>query len=147
MTENKVVEKKEVIVTIHPAVKTYPKQYVTKIETSRTEKDGKIYVEKNAIAWRIPSNDQEAKEFYGVTIDALVTEGVKKLTTMPAYNGDHNAMQKQADDYRVGVRASGTGVGAAVKEAKGVLKLAKEKGLDMDAIRAMIERAKPVTKK
>lgn len=141
MNENKVFEakmvKQEAIVTIHPPVKTYPKQYVTKIETSRVKKNGKIYVEKNAVTWRVPSNDEEAKTFYGTTIDALVIEGVKKLSTMPAYAGDHAAMQKQADDYRVGVRASGTGV----KEAKNVLELAKKKGLDLAAIREMIEKA------
>ena len=79
---------------------------------------------KYGIAWLVPSTDDEAKELYNCTLDDLIRFGIRNLTTKPNYqsvgfdengnlvDGGHEAMQKAADEYRVGVRVSGEGVKA-----------------------------------
>lgn len=98
--------------------------------------------------------DAELTERYGMTLQDLIDLGMNQRSYSPTYTEKKNKageivqvqcqtaqeVQDRFDAYRPGSR--GTGASSEVKQAKGLLAMAKEKGIDMTALAAMIEKAK-----
>jgi len=73
------------------------------------------------IAWTVPTSDEQAKELYDCSLADLIGFGVKNFCTKPNYqsvgfdeygnlvDGGHEAMQRLADEYKVGARRAGEG--------------------------------------
>ncbi len=92
--------------------------------------------EKFEILWPIPESDEESQERYDCSLAVLIQAGIRQFSTRPDYketgfytdpdkenyaqlkpNG-HEAMQKLADDYKVGARVVGVSQRIIVQKVK-----------------------------
>ena len=115
---------------------------------------------KYGIVFAIPTTDEEADERYGKTLKDLVTEGVKKLTTGPNYQGTgfdesgdlvedgHMKMQILADKYKPGTRVAGAAKTTIKAERKKTAvatdlayKMGENAGLSKEEVDEMIAEA------
>ena len=110
---------------------------------------------KYEVYFLIPDNDAEAQERYDCKLADLVSAGVRSFSTRPDYpsvgfNEDgtlkpegHKAMQTLADGYKPGQRATaGPNQKLKAKEFDKLAEAAAAKGLDMEKVMAMINKAK-----
>lgn len=99
------------------------------------------------IVWAVPETDADAQDRYNCSLSELVKAGVRGFATRPDYSnagfdgdgnlidGGHEAMQKLADNYKVGTRK----ISVKSQEQKDLEAFCKSKGLTLTEL---IEKAK-----
>lgn len=151
MAENDTPKKD--IIPPNPAIREYDREN-SYIATTGFAKGAKVRYE---IIWAIPKTDEEAQKRYGVSLSDLVCAGVQILSHRPDFKTvldvdeysttRHEAVQKMADDYKVGSRTPGKS--AQVKADALVGRKASEsaKALGFSSIEEALEFASKAKKK
>lgn len=137
----------------NPAIREYDRES-SYIATTGFAKGAKVRYE---IIWTVPKTDEESMNRYGVSLTDLICAGVQILSHRPDYKtvldadeyttARHEAVQKMADDYKVGSRTPGKT--AQVKADAVIGRKASEsaKALGFSSIEEALEFASKAKKK
>lgn len=137
----------------NPAIREYDRGS-SYIATTGFAKGAKVRYE---IIWDIPKTDEEAMQRYNVSLTDLICAGVQILSHRPDYKtvldvdeyttARHEAVQKLADDYKVGSRTPGKTAQVKADAALGRKAAEGAKALGFSSIEEALEFAAKAKKK
>ena len=137
-------QKKEI--AYHAGTNPHSTEYITtNIKINETEKAEVYWFCPSAKNRTMEELEEVIQKQFGCDLDSVIESGIRAFSTRPNYKleiaddgtFDHDAMQKLADNFKVGARSTGDGI-----NLKKINNAKKEAGMSSAQLLALIEKVK-----